>query len=108
MKVHSLRAKLMLLFFVFFFIPYGVLTFLSISVSREMMKKSTIDHLQNLVEVKETAVEQWLKERVRNVKTIAESQEIKSLRAVAQSDSMLRQAQHERKSLMISAHHRSP
>jgi len=79
MKVFSLRAKFMLLFFIFFFIPYGVLTFFSISVSRGMMKKSTIDHLQNLVEVKETAVEQWLKERVRDVKTIVESQEIKSL-----------------------------
>jgi hypothetical protein len=44
-----------------------------------MMKKGTIDHLQNLVEVKETAIEQWLKERVRDGKTIAESREIKSL-----------------------------
>ena len=79
MKVHSLRAKFMLLFFVFFFIPYGVLTFFSISVSRGMMKKSTIDHLQNLVEVKETAIEQWLKERVSDGKTMTESQEIKSL-----------------------------
>ncbi len=43
------------------------------------MKKSTMDHLQNLVEVKETAIEQWLEERVRDGKTIAESQEIKSL-----------------------------
>lgn len=43
------------------------------------MKKSTIEHLQNLVEVKETAIEQWLKERVSDGKTIAESQEIKSL-----------------------------
>ncbi len=79
MKIQSLRAKFMLLFFIFFFIPYGVLTFFSISVSRGMMKKSTIDHLQNLVEVKETAIEQWLKERVSDGKTIAESQEIKSL-----------------------------
>ena len=43
------------------------------------MKKSTMDHLQNLVEVKETAIEQWIKERVGDGKTIAESQEIKSL-----------------------------
>ena len=43
------------------------------------MKKSTFDHLQNLVEVKETAIEQWLEERIRDGKTIAESQEIKSL-----------------------------
>ena len=79
MNVHSLRAKFMLLFFMFFFVPYGVLTFFSVSVSRGMMKKSMMDHLQNLVEVKETAIEQWLKERVSDGKTIAESQEIKSL-----------------------------
>ena len=79
MKVRSLRAKFMFLFFIFFFVPYGVLTFFSISVSRGMMKKSTMDHLQNLVEVKETAIEQWLKERVSDGKTIAESQEVKSL-----------------------------
>jgi signal transduction histidine kinase len=63
----------------FFFVPYGVLTFFSVSVSRGMMKKSMMDHLQNLVEVKETAIEQWLKERVSDGKTIAESQEVKSL-----------------------------
>ena len=79
MKVHSLRAKFMLLFFIFFFAPYGLLTIFSVSMSKGMMKKSTIDHLQNLVEVKETAIEQWLKERVSDGKTIAESQEIKSL-----------------------------
>jgi len=79
MKVNSLRAKFMLLFFIFFFVPYGLLTLFSVSMSKGMMKKSTVDHLQNLVEVKETAIEQWLKERVRDVKTIAESQEIKSL-----------------------------
>ncbi len=79
MNVHSLRAKFMLLFFVFFFVPYGVLTFFSVSVSRGMMKKSMMDHLQNLVEVKETAIEQWLRERVSDGKTIAESQEVKSL-----------------------------
>jgi signal transduction histidine kinase len=69
----------MLLFFIFFFVPYGLLTIFSVSMSKGMMKKSTIDHLQNLVEVKETAIEQWLKERVSDGKTIAESQEIKSL-----------------------------
>jgi two-component system NtrC family sensor kinase len=79
MNVHSLRAKFMLLFFIFFFIPYGLLAIFSVSMSKGMMKKSTIDHLQNLVEVKETAIEQWLKERVSDGKTIAESQEIKSL-----------------------------
>ena len=79
MAVRSLRTKLMLLFFIFFFVPFGLLTLFTVSMSREMMKKSTMDHLQNLVEVKETAIEQWLKERVRDGKTIAESQEIKSL-----------------------------
>jgi hypothetical protein len=79
MVFRSLRLKFMLLFFIFFLIPYGLLTFFSISMSKQMMKKSTMDHLQNLVEVKETAIEQWLKERVRDGKTIAESREIKSL-----------------------------
>ena len=78
-RSRSLSAELMLLFFIFFLIPYGLLTFFSVSTSKEMMKKSTMDHLQNLVEVKETAIEQWLKERVRDGKTIAESREIKSL-----------------------------
>jgi two-component system NtrC family sensor kinase len=79
MVFRSLRLKFMLLFFIFFLIPYGLLTFFSFSMSRQMMKKSTTDHLQNLVEIKETAIEQWLKERVRDGKTIAESREIKSL-----------------------------
>ncbi|OGP54315.1 MAG: hypothetical protein A2162_12835 [Deltaproteobacteria bacterium RBG_13_52_11b] len=79
MVVHSLRTKLMLLFFVFFFVPFGLLTLLTVSMSREMMKKSTMDHLQNLVEVKETAIEQWFRERVSDGKSIAESQEVKSL-----------------------------
>ena len=64
MVVHSLRTKLMFLFFVFFFVPFGLLTLLTVSMSREMMKKSTMDHLQNLVEVKETAIEEWLRERI--------------------------------------------
>jgi two-component system NtrC family sensor kinase len=79
MKVHSLRAKFMLLFFIFFFVPFGLLTIFSVSMSKGMMKKGTIAHLQNLVEVKETAIEQWLKERVSDGMTIVESQEIKSL-----------------------------
>ncbi len=79
MRLHSLQAKFMLLFFIFFFVPFGLLTIFSISMSKGMMKKSTVDHLQNLVEVKETAIEQWLKERVSDGKTIVESQEIKSL-----------------------------
>ena len=79
MVFRSLRLKFMLLFFIFFLIPYGLLTFFAVSLSKQMMKKSTMDHLQNLVEVKETAIEQWLKERVRDGQTIAESREIKSL-----------------------------
>jgi signal transduction histidine kinase len=69
----------MLLFFVFFFVPFGLLTLLTVSMSREMMKKSTMDHLQNLVEVKETAIEEWLRERISDGKSVAESQEVKSL-----------------------------
>ena len=79
MKFHSLRVKLIFLFFVFFFIPYCLLTFFSVSISREMIHNSTMDHLQNIVEVKETAIEQWIKERVSDGKTIAESQESKSM-----------------------------
>jgi len=79
MKVFSLRAKFMLLFFIFFFVPYGLLSLFSVYMGKGMMKESTMDHLQNLVEVKETAIEQWLEERIRDGKTIAESQEIKSL-----------------------------
>jgi len=76
---HSLRAKLMCLFFLFFFIPYAVLTLFSVSASRGMMKQGTMHHLQNLVEVKETAIEQWLKDRIGDGKKITDSQEVKSL-----------------------------
>jgi two-component system, NtrC family, sensor kinase len=79
MKAHSLRTKLIGLFFIFFLFPYGLLAFFSVSTTREMMKKSTMDHLQNLVEVKETAIEQWVAERVGDGKTIAQSEAIKSL-----------------------------
>ena len=79
MRIHSLRAKFMLLFFIFFFVPYGLLTLFSVYISKGMMKKSTMDHLQNLVEIQETAIEQWLKERILDGKTIAESPEVKSL-----------------------------
>ena len=48
-------------------------------MSKEMMERSTTSHLQNLAEVKELAIEQWLKERIQDGMTIAESQEIKSL-----------------------------
>ncbi len=44
-----------------------------------MMKQSTISHLHNLVGVKEIAIEQWLKERIGDGKTLSESQEVKSL-----------------------------
>ena len=79
MKIDSLRAKWMLLFFAFFFIPFFVLIFFSVSMSRGMMRQSTFSHLQNLVDVKAMAIEQWLKERIGDGKTISESQEIKSL-----------------------------
>jgi two-component system NtrC family sensor kinase len=79
MKIRSLRTKFILLFLVFFFVPFVALTFLSLSMSREMMMKSTVSHLQNLVDVKGMAIEQWLKERVADGRTISESQEIKSL-----------------------------
>ena len=79
MKTHSLRTKFVLLFLLFFFVPFGLLTFLSISMSKGMMKRSTISHLQNLVEVKGLAIEQWLKERIGDGKTISESEEVKSL-----------------------------
>lgn len=76
---HSLRTKFVLLFLILFFIPFGLLTLISVSMSKGMMKASTISHLQNLVEVKGVAIEQWLKERIGDAKTISESQEIKSL-----------------------------
>jgi two-component system NtrC family sensor kinase len=76
--MHSLRTKFVFLFLIFFFIPFGLLTFFSISISKGMMKQSTISHLQNLVEVKGRSIEQWVKERVGDGKTISESQEIKS------------------------------
>ena len=79
MNTRSLRTRLMVLFFLFFLLPYGLLAFFSVSTTRGMMKKSTMDHLQNLVEVKETAIEQWVAERVADGKTIAQSEAIKSL-----------------------------
>ena len=79
MKSYSLGAKFTILFFILFFVPYSVLTFFSVSMSKEMMERSTTSHLQNLAEVKELAIEQWLKERIQDGMTIAESQEIKSL-----------------------------
>jgi two-component system NtrC family sensor kinase len=79
MRIRSLHSKFMLLFLIFFLVPFGLLAWVSIFMGKEMMKKSTMNHLQNLVEIKETAIEQWLKERVLDGKTITESREIKSL-----------------------------
>lgn len=78
-KINGLRTKFMLLFFVVFFVPYGFLTYFSVSAGKEMMKKSTRDHLQNLVEVKEAAIEQWIRERVSDGRSLAASPEIRSL-----------------------------
>jgi len=77
--VKSLRTRFILLFLVLFSIPFGLVAFISISMSKGMMTQSTIAHLRNLVDVKEVAIEQWLRERVGDGKTISESQEIKSL-----------------------------
>jgi len=77
MKNLSLQKKFMLLFFGIFFIPFAVLTFFSLSLSRKMMEQNTILHLQNLVEVKETAIEQWLQERIMDGKMLALSQEVR-------------------------------
>jgi hypothetical protein len=75
----SLRKKFSLLFLTCFFIPFGVLTFLSVSMSERMMEQNINLHLQNLLEVKETVIEQWLQERINDGKILARSQEIKSL-----------------------------
>jgi signal transduction histidine kinase len=79
MKNLSLRKKFIFLFLAIFFIPFGILTFFSLSMSEGMIEQNTIVHLQNLVEIKETAIEQWLLERIRDGKTLTESEEIKSL-----------------------------
>lgn len=79
MKIYSLRTKWMLLFFAFFFIPFVILIFFSVSMSKGMMRQSIFSHLQNLVDVKAMATEHWLRERIGDGKIISESQEIKSL-----------------------------
>ena len=79
MKNLTLRKKSILLFFAIFFIPFGILTFFSLSMSEQMIKQNNMLHLKNLVEIKETAIEQWLLERIRDGKTLTESEEIKSL-----------------------------
>jgi signal transduction histidine kinase len=75
----NLRKKFTILFLAIFFIPFGILTFFSLSMSRGMIKQNTTLHLQNLVEVKETAIEQWIQERIRDGKILTNSREIKSL-----------------------------
>jgi signal transduction histidine kinase len=79
MKNLSLQKKFTLLFFAIFFIPFGVLTFFSLSMSKGMIAQNITLHLQNLVEIKETAIEQWLQERIQDGKILTESEEIKSL-----------------------------
>lgn len=79
MKNLSLRMKFTLLFLAIFFLPFSILSFFSLSMSKGMMEQSTILHLQNLVEIKETAIEQWLQERIMDGRILTESQEIKSL-----------------------------
>jgi signal transduction histidine kinase len=63
MKTRSLRTKFVLLFFAFFFVPFCILTYLSVSMSKGMMKESMIAHLQNLLDIKAMAIEQWLMEK---------------------------------------------
>lgn len=79
MEFHSLRTRFIFLFLAFFVIPFALITYFSVSMSREMAKKNTISHLESLVELKSKAIEQWMKERIGDGKAIAESQEIKSL-----------------------------
>lgn len=79
MKNLNLRKKFILLFLAIFFFPFGILTVFSLSMSKGMIEQNTIVHLQNLVEIKETAIEQWLLERIRDGKALTESEELKSL-----------------------------
>ena len=79
LKNFNLRKKFSLLFLAIFFIPFGILTFFSLSMSKGMIEQNTILHLHNLVEIKETAIEQWLLERIRDGKALTESEELKSL-----------------------------
>ncbi len=79
MKPLSLQKKFTFLFLCIFFIPFALLTFFSLSMSKGMIEQNTTLHLQNLVEIKETAIEQWLQERINDGKILSETQEIKSL-----------------------------
>jgi two-component system, NtrC family, sensor kinase len=75
----KLRKKFTILFLAIFFIPFGLLTFFSLSMSKGMIQQNTSLHLQNLVEVKETAIEQWIQERISDGKILTNSGEIRSL-----------------------------
>jgi signal transduction histidine kinase len=75
----NLRLKFTILFLAIFFIPFAVLTFFSLSMSKRMIEENTTLHLQNLVEIKETAIEQWIQERIRDGQVLTQSQEIRSL-----------------------------
>ncbi len=75
----TLQKKFTFLFFIIFFIPFALMTFVSLSMSKGRIEQNTFLHLQNLVEVKETAIEQWLQERIRDGKVLVESLQIKSL-----------------------------
>ncbi len=79
MKNLSLRKKFSLLFLGIFCVPFGLLTFLSVSMTRGVLEQSATLHFQNLVEIKETAIEQWVQERIRDGRMLTESAEIKSL-----------------------------
>jgi two-component system NtrC family sensor kinase len=79
MKNLTLRKKFSLLFLGIFCVPFGLLTFLSASMSRGVLEQNTMLHFQNLVEIKETAIEQWVQERIRDGRMLIESGEIKSL-----------------------------
>ncbi|MEI6157929.1 MAG: cache domain-containing protein, partial [Atribacterota bacterium] len=72
--------SLTILFLTVFIIPFGILTFFSLYMSKGVIEQNTILHMQNLVEIKETVVEEWLNDRIRDGKILAESEEIKSLK----------------------------
>ncbi len=80
LKNLNLHKKFTILFLIVFLIPFGVLTIFSLSVSKEVIEQNTILHLENLVEIKETVVEEWLNDRIRDGRILAESEEIKSLK----------------------------
>jgi two-component system, NtrC family, sensor kinase len=80
LKNLKLRDKFTALFLAILLIPFGSLTFFYLYMSKEVIERNTILHMQNLVEIKETVVEEWLNDRIRDGKILAESEEVKSLR----------------------------